>query len=120
MCIEIKTKEVIFKGHKSVLVTKVRMLPVSELPFPYLLDAPSCWLAEETEQKTNVVMARVWVDGLRDLLVVPILEENKIYRYDDFEKILKLIKYCGNNLAEVNKKLKEKHENWNRTQTFKI
>ena len=118
MCIEIKTKEVMFKGHKGVLVTKVRMLPVSELPFQYLLQAPSCWLKETTE-KTNVVIASVVIGGF-ERMAIPILEENKIYRYADFKQILKLIGLCGNKLAETNKKLKEKHAYWSRTQTFKI
>jgi hypothetical protein len=107
----IKTKKVVYRGEKFYKILSYGCYEVDILPFEYFKQFPYCF---DADGEFMVVVASNRDEDVYELRVGDIIPQ------DEFEKMFKVIKYCGRKLHEINEKIREIRKEWNGEQEFKI
>lgn len=113
MPIEIKTEKVVKGNRESRLVKGVKALGRSRLPDHYLMTYPHCFMGN------NAIIVK-HTPVLPTNPATAIIKAGEVYSEDEFQRILDLVKRCGNRLMEINKELARLEAEWNGKETFEI
>ena len=107
-------KEVI-RGQRMWMVTGLhKFKKLEELPIKYTENSPMMY----AENNEAVIM---WLTGSTNYYkTAKKIKVGELYEPCEFEEIIKLMRTCGNKLAEINKKLKKENENWKGEEVFGI
>lgn len=106
MNIHIKVKKIIVRGEKKIKVLGLKALESSDLPEAYTAnkDIDRCWYHASYNCIYHVPIG----SSIGDIL----LREQHIVDEQRLDHILSVLRKCGENLHETNKKLKKENKDW--------
>jgi len=107
MLLKIETKKIVVDGKKCRKVKKIDSLYIDDVPTDYLKVYPNCFMVDEG---VFIVMS--------DKNMAHEIVEGYTYPESYFQKILDLLGKCGDNLHNVNQKIKELKKGWNGAEIF--
>ena len=97
---------------KGYLVKDFNLLPYEKLPNMYLKIFPHCY------------PGTLWGDSFIDIYETPEncirITKGDFITPEKLEKVVRLLRVCGENLKKVNQKIKEAKEKWNGVETYTI
>jgi len=107
-------KEVI-KGKRMWMITGLhKFKKLEELPRKYTENRPMMY----AENNEAVIM---WLpESTNYYKTAKKIKVGELLEPHEFEKIIESMRMCGNELAEINKKLKKENENWKGEEVFGI
>jgi len=116
----IKTQKIVYRGEKCYKILSFAYYNFNDerLPKDYFAEFPFCF--EDDGQfiiRTNdksLVKYSVYGENIYCFKVEDYIPK------DEFEKILEIVKYCGEKLHNLNIKIREMEKEWNGTEEFKI
>ena len=111
MSIEIKTKKVILANKEGFPegreILSIKMLEHQDLPFDYIKIQPSCWYHKENGQIWNSSGHMIFGVG-------SCMSEGEFRLCDTY------LRKCGENLTNINEKIRAKEKTWYGEETFVI
>ncbi len=118
----IKAKKLISRGEKvyKILSFSCYNLEDDELPHSYFKEFPYCFEFDDT--LVVVTNDKEFIENS----FVKTKENSCAYEVgdyvpqDEFEKLMKILKVCGEKLHKINQEIKELRKTWNGTEDFEV
>jgi hypothetical protein len=120
----IKTKKVVYRGEKcyKILSYGCYELEDDRLPHRYFENFPFCFVGCDDE--FVVVTNDKSIAGKSDSLYSEddnyIIEVGGLVPKEEFEKLVKIVRVCGEKLHTINQEIKEMKKEWQGEEEFKI
>jgi len=108
--LSIKVKKIVFRGDRYYKVDNISCFSHEELPLKYFECFPYCAMCCSG-------LSVVSSNNVKDNYYITV---GDIIEQEEFEKMMKVVKYCGEKLHNINQEIKEIKKTWQGDEVFKI
>jgi len=109
--LKIDTKKIVYRGQKFYEVKGYSCYESERLPVKYFEQFPYCFNADDN------FLAVVSSNNDDDCYEVRV---GDLIPQEDFERMLKIVRHCGEKLHKINMEIKEIKKGWNGQESFEI
>ena len=112
--IEITTEKVIVRGVPHRRIKNVVALEREQLPTNYLENGWRCYMVRDSPWPYLRIMMPSYETACEHLTI------GNVYKEEWFQKLLQMVKQCGDRLHEINKEIAELKKTWVGDEAFLI